>query len=126
MNLSNWSQSSDSSESSENWQNLSSSASCSAPTTSAASRPTSKRKSANADNLGVDGPKQVRLRTYPVSMFGAKKRCFNAVWYQRWDWLKYSVKFDAAFWFPHRNFNSKAGGDFRGMRYESTFTTDGY
>ena len=40
--------------------------------------------------------------------------------------MEYFVKFDAAFSFPCRNFQSKAGGDFRGMRYESTFTTDGY
>ena len=52
-------------------------------TTSAARRPMSKRKSADANDLGVDDPKQVRLRAYPVSMFGAKKRCFNAAWYQR-------------------------------------------
>ena len=88
---------SNSSESPESLQGLSSSPCCSAPTTSAASRPMSKRKSANANDLGVDGSKQVRLHAYPASMFGAKKRCFNAAWYQRWDWLEYSVKFDAAF-----------------------------
>ena len=48
----------------------------------------------------------------PVSMFEAKKRCFNAAWYQRWDWLKYSVKFEAAFCFPCCNFESKAEEDF--------------
>ena len=56
-------------------------ASVSAPATSAASRPMNKRKSADANDLGVEfgiwDPKQVRLRAYPVSMFGAKKRCFN-------------------------------------------------
>ena len=56
-----------------------------------------KRKSADVNDLRVDNPKQVRLRAYPVSMFRAKKRCFNAAWYQRWDWLEYSVKFDSAF-----------------------------
>ena len=56
----------------------------------------SKQKPADANDLGVYDPKQVRLRVYPVSMFGAKKRCFNAAWYQRWDWLEYPVKFDAA------------------------------
>ena len=45
---------------------------CSAPT-SGASTPMSKRKSADANDMGVDDPKQVRLRAYPVSMFGAKK-----------------------------------------------------
>ena len=84
MTLRFWLQSSNSSESSESLQGLSSSASSSTPTTSAASRPMSKRKSADANDLGVDDPKQVRLRAYPISMFGAKKRCFNAAWHQRW------------------------------------------
>ena len=38
----------------------------------------SKRKSAEANDLGVDYSKQVGLRAYPVSVFGAKKRYFNA------------------------------------------------
>ena len=59
--------------SSESLQGLSSSASCSAPTTSAASRPKSKQKSTDCDDLGVDDPKQVRLSAYPVSMFEVKK-----------------------------------------------------
>ena len=59
----------------------------------------SKQKSAHANDLGVDEPKQVRLRAYPVSMFGAMKKCFNAAWCQRQDWLKYFVKFDAVFAF---------------------------
>ena len=58
------------------------------------------------------------------SMFGTKKRRFNAAWHQRWDWLEYSVKFNLAFCLPCRNSESKAGGHFRGMRCES-FTTDG-
>ena len=69
-----WLQSSNLSESFESLQGLSSSASCSAPTTSAANRPMSKRKSADANNLGVDDLKQVRLRAFSISMFGAKKR----------------------------------------------------
>ena len=83
MSLRDWLHSSNLSESIVSLQGFSSCASCSAPTTSAARRPMSKRKSADANDLGVDDPKQVRLRAYPVSMFGAKKRCFNAAWYQR-------------------------------------------
>ena len=86
----------------------------------------SKQKSADSNDLGVDNPKQVRLRPYFVSMFGAKKRCFNAAWYQRWDLLEYSVKFDAAFCFSCLNFESNAGGDFREMRCKLTFTTNCY
>ena len=70
MSLRDWLQSSNSIESSKGLQGLSSSASCSAPTTSAASRPMSKRKSADANDLGVDDPKPLRLRANPVSMFG--------------------------------------------------------
>ena len=39
--------------------------------------------------------------------------------------MEYFVRSDAAYCFPCRNFESKAGGDFRGMRCELTFTTDG-
>ena len=68
-------QSSNSNESFESLQGLSSSASCSTPTTFTTSRPMSKRKSADVNDLGADDPKQARPRSYPVSMFGAKKRC---------------------------------------------------
>ena len=67
-------QSFDSSESSESLQGLSSYASCSAPTTSAASRPMSKQKSADANDLGVDDPKRVRLRAFLVSIFEAQEK----------------------------------------------------
>ena len=59
----------------------------------------SKRKSADANDLGVDDLKQVRLRAYLVNMFRVKKRCFTAAWYRRWYWLEYSIKFDAVFAF---------------------------
>ena len=54
-------------------QGLSSSTSRSAPTTSAASRLMSKRKSAAGNDFGVYDPKQVKLRPYSVSMFGPRK-----------------------------------------------------
>ena len=114
--LRDWFQNSNSRENSESLQDLSSSASCSAPTTSAASMPMSKQKSAGANDLRVDDPKQVRLRPSPASLFGTKKKCFNAVWYQRWDRLEYSVKFDVTFCFPYSNFESKAGRGVREMR----------
>ena len=72
MNLRFRLQSSNSSESSESLQGLSSCASCSAPT-SAASRPMNKRKSADANNLGVDDQKQVWLLAYLVRMLGPRK-----------------------------------------------------
>ena len=73
MSFEDWLQRANSSKSSDSLQGLSSSASCSAPTTSAASRPTSKQKSADANDLGVDDSKQVILHAYFIGMFGAKK-----------------------------------------------------
>ena len=61
MSLRDWLQTSNSSESSESLQGFSLCASCSALTTSAADRPMSKRKSADANDLGVGNPKQIRL-----------------------------------------------------------------
>ena len=87
MSLRDWLQNSNSRESSESLQGLSLSASSRAPTTSAASRRMSKQKSADVDDLKVDDPKQIRLRAYPESMFGAKKRCFNSAWYRGWNIL---------------------------------------
>ena len=107
MSLRDWLQSSYSSESSKVFKVL-----ARLLATSASSGPMGKQKSADANDLGVDDPKQGRLRAYPVSVFGAKKRRFNAAWYQRWDRLEYSVKFGAVFCFPCRNFESKAGGNF--------------
>ena len=88
----------------------------------------SKQKSADTNYLGVDDPKQTRMRAFPVpvSMFGAKKRCFYAAWHHRWDCLKYSVKFDAAFCFTYFNFESKLEETFEECVVKSTFTTDYY
>ena len=126
MSLRVWLQSSISIESSESLQGSCSSASCSAPTTSAASKPISKRKSADADDLGVDDTKQVRLPACPRSKFGPKKRCFNAAWNQRWIGCNILSSLMQLYCFSCRNFSSKTGEDFQGMRCESTFTTDGY
>ena len=49
------------------------------------------------DDLGDDGPKQHILQSYPTSVFGKRKRNFHAAWYDKWEWLEYSVKSDAAF-----------------------------
>ena len=101
--LRDWLQSSTSSESSESLQGLSSSACCNASTTSAASRFMSKRKSADANDLEVDDPKHVWLRAYSACL-GPRKDASMLLGIKVW-----------------RNFESKAGGDFRGMRCESTF-----
>ena len=93
--------------------------------TSVSNRSTSKRKS-DANDLGVKDSKQARLQAYPVSMFGAKKRCFNPAWYQRGDWLEYSVRLDVAFCYACRNFEFKAVEDLQEKHCESTFSINGY
>ena len=57
--------------------------SSSSSTATAASMPTSNRKSANAIDLGVERLKQAKLHAYLASMFVAKKRWLNAAWYCR-------------------------------------------
>ena len=79
-----------------------------------------KRKSPDANDLVVDDPKHVRLRAYSVSMLGPRKDALMLLG------IRGGIKFDAAFCFRCRNFEFKAGGDFRGMRCESTFTTNCY
>ena len=66
-------QSCNSSENSVSLQGLSSSACCSAPTTSAASRPMSKQKFADANDLGVDDPKQVNCVLILQACLGPRK-----------------------------------------------------
>ena len=61
MSLRDWLQSFNSSKSSKSLLDFRSFDSCSAPTTSAASRLTRKRKSAYANDLGVNDPKQIKL-----------------------------------------------------------------
>ena len=78
MNLRNKFQSS--SKNSVRFQGLSSSASNITPA-SVAGRPTSKQKSAEANDLGDDGLKQLRLQAKPASMFGTKRTCCNTAWY---------------------------------------------
>ncbi|KAL7404542.1 hypothetical protein ABVT39_016206 [Epinephelus coioides] len=57
------------------------------------------------DDLGEDKPAQVILNKFPSRLFKGQKRSFVALWYNRRDWLEYSVKSDAAFCLMKR-FNS--------------------
>ena len=65
-----------------------------------------------------------------VSMFGAKKKCFNVAWYQRWDWwiILSSLMQLFAFLASILNLNLEewVANQFRGMGCKSTFTTDCY
>lgn len=57
------------------------------------------------------GPNQVKLPQYPQHTFGAKKRAFNANWFDSFTWLEYSKKKDAAFCFPCRIFGKHVKHD---------------
>uniref|UniRef100_A0A671QMD9 DUF4371 domain-containing protein n=1 Tax=Sinocyclocheilus anshuiensis TaxID=1608454 RepID=A0A671QMD9_9TELE len=59
------------------------------------------------DDLGENGPMQVKLSTYPTCLFGTGKRSFLHSWFQKRDWLEYSVKADAAFCYPCRKFSAR-------------------
>ena len=51
------------------------------------------------------GPRQPRLHRFPVRDPKSKKtKSFQASWYNRLDWLEYSVAEDAAFCYPCRKF----------------------
>ena len=73
----------------------------------AASWPMSKPKF-DANDLGVDDSKQVRLQAYFIRIFGARIWCFGASLYQSSDWSEYSISLDASFCFACPNFESKA------------------
>ncbi|KAL8171907.1 hypothetical protein V2J09_023711 [Rumex salicifolius] len=45
------------------------------------------------------GPCQPLLANFPRNDFGNKSRCFQAEWFNKWEWLEYSVSKDAAFCF---------------------------
>ena len=50
-------------------------------------------------------PRQPRLHRFPVRDPKPKKtKSFQASWYNRFDWLEYSVAEDAAFCYPCRKF----------------------
>lgn len=63
-------------------------------------------------DLGTDKPKQVILKTYPVKMFGSRKRSFSSSWYLNRDWLEYSVERDAAFCYACRKYKSASDATF--------------
>ena len=78
------------------------------------------------DGLGEDRPKQVRLHKYPATLFGKTNRYFLSAWYEKWDWLEYSVKVDAAFCCPCRKFSSRCFFQPQGRLVDQAFTLKGY
>ena len=48
-------------------------------------------------NFITQPPVQLKLVTFPVTMFGGKPSSFSPKWYDKHTWLEYSVKNDAIF-----------------------------
>ncbi|KAL4007591.1 hypothetical protein ACER0C_001443 [Sarotherodon galilaeus] len=57
------------------------------------------------------GPRQVKLKSYPHDTFGTQKRAFNHSWFEKHNWLEYSVNQNAAFCFPCRVFGKNIKHD---------------
>ncbi|KAK7889100.1 hypothetical protein WMY93_024660 [Mugilogobius chulae] len=57
------------------------------------------------------GPKQVKLRSYPQDSFGTQKRSFSHSWFEKHEWLEYSVQKNSAFCFPCRLFGKNLKHD---------------
>ena len=79
-----------------------------------------------ADDLGKERPNQVKLACFPQQSFGNRKRGFVASWYIDRDWLEYSVKKDAAFCYPCRQFSGEIARLGQGIHGDSSFTQKGF
>ena len=60
---------------------------------------------------------------FPTTMFGNTSRTFNPIWYDRFDWLEYSIKHDACFCYPCRMFGFTSGSSIGKSRPEPVFTS---
>ena len=67
-----------------------------------------------------ENPAQPVNVTFPTTSIGNRGRSFNPRWYEKYQWLEYSVSKDAIFCYPCRFFALGSG------RAEDTFTTIGY
>ena len=63
---------------------------------------------------------------FPTTPFGNTSRTFNPIWYDRFDWLEYSVKCDACFCYPCRMFGFTSGSSTGKSRPEPVFTSSGF
>lgn len=52
-----------------------------------------------------DSPVQPQMKTFPSTIMGGRKRCFQASWYALHQWLEYSVSCDSVFCFACRHFS---------------------
>lgn len=53
----------------------------------------------------AEGPTQPRLKIFPKTVQGEKRRSFNPSWYQLHSWLEYSPSRDSAYCYPCRHFS---------------------
>lgn len=60
------------------------------------------------------------LKAYPVTRFGKQNRAFCAAYFEKFDWLEYSVEKNAIYCFVCRNFISGTGYS------DYTFVTHGF
>jgi len=67
----------------------------------------------------TSGPIQPALKRFPMTTFGIQNIAFSASLYTKYNFLEYSVKHDAAYWFPSRVFHSGS------VNKEPAFTLDG-
>ena len=61
---------------------------------------------------------------FPVNKFGSTIKTFNVAWYNKFNWLEYSVECNACYCYPCRIFG--ASSSFGRSRPESAFTTTGF
>ncbi|KAF0710878.1 zinc finger MYM-type protein 5-like, partial [Aphis craccivora] len=60
------------------------------------------------DDLGakISGPKQTNLQAFPLSTFKKQNRAFSSIYYNKYNWIEYSVKANAVFCFNCRHFST--------------------
>ena len=61
---------------------------------------------------------------FPATKFGSTTRTFNVAWYDKFNWLEYSVERNACYCYPCRIFG--ASSSYGRSRPESAFTTTGF
>lgn len=68
----------------------------------------------------LSGPIRPKLASYPMTKFGKQNRSFSKSFYEKYDWLEYSIKQDAVFCFLCRNFGMNSSYE------EEVFTKTGF
>ena len=72
------------------------------------------------NDLGVNQPARIILKSYPQTTFGNKNRSFNKAWFDAHQWLEYSSITDRVYCYPCRIFLHQH------HLKDKTFTLDGF